>query len=77
MTNLERYLLSMNLLHTLHKQGIISAADFTHAEQLFADKNCIKKGSIYRKNDLINSRFRAIYMLPKKQEVRNGNSNKS
>lgn len=75
MANWERYLLSLNLLRAMLKKGVITDAEFSRCEEFFADKNCIKKGSIYRENDLINPSFRAIYMTTKIKEVSHGNDN--
>lgn len=66
MTDLERYLSALCLLRQMRSEGVISNQDFAKAERYLAKKYCIKKDSIYRPNDLINSSFRAIYMTTKK-----------
>lgn len=76
MTNLEQYFLAVNLLNAMLKQGIITGAEYKQAERFFAEENCIKKGSIYRQNDLINSSKRVIYSVPKIKEARNGDGKK-
>ena len=65
---LERYLISLSNLKSMLKKGIISDRDFIKAESLIAEKNSIKKISIYRPNDLINSPFRAMYIHGRKEE---------
>jgi len=77
MSNIECYLFAVRLLETMRKNGIISDSEFSAAEAHFAEKNCIKKDSIYRQNDLINFPFRAIYSVPNNKEVPDGNSKKS
>ena len=70
MTNLESYLLSIENIKNMLKQGIIDESDFLKAERFLAEKYCIKKVSLYRENDLINSSFRVMYIHGKK-EVKN------
>ncbi len=53
MSNQERYLAAMAMLTTMVAKGIISEQEYAKMERHFAKKYCIKKGSIYRKNDLI------------------------
>lgn len=68
--NIEQYYSSLVHIIALKNKGILNDADFLKAESVLASKYCIKKDSLYRANDLINTRFRVIYILPKK-EVRN------
>lgn len=65
--NIESYYSSLVHLIALKNRGIINEADFQKAESVLASKYCIKKDSLYRSNDLINNRFRVIYILPKKE----------
>lgn len=65
--NIESYYSSLVHLIALKNRGIINEADFQKAESVLASKYCIKKDSLYRANDLINNRFRVIYILPKKE----------
>lgn len=53
MSNQERYMAAIAMLNTMVVQSIITERDFAKMERYFAKKYCIKKGSIYRKNDLI------------------------
>ena len=69
-TNIENYQSSLSIVVSMYKNGLISDKDYQKAESHLAKKYCIKKGSIYRSNDLINKPFRAIYMMQKK-EVQN------
>ena len=69
--NVEQYYSSLVHLIAMKNQGILNDADFLKAESVLASKYCIKKDSLYRANDLINNRFRVIYILPKK-EGKNG-----
>ena len=66
--NIESYYSSLVHLISLKNRGIINEADFQKAESVLASKYCIKKDSLYRANDLINNRFRVIYILPKKED---------
>lgn len=68
--NTEKYLLSISPIHEMFKNGLITKKEYFEAEEFIAKKYCINKDSLYRANDLINTRFRVIYILPKK-EVRN------
>ena len=73
-TNIENYQSSLSIVISMYKNGLISDKDYLKAENHLAKKYCIKKGSIYRSNDLINKPFRAIYMMQKK-EVQNAREN--
>lgn len=53
----EKYLNALAMLVSMHKRGVISIVDFHKAERYISKKYCIKKGSIYRPNDLINISF--------------------
>lgn len=53
MSNQGRYLAAVAMLNTMVAKGIISEQEFSKLERHFAKKYRIKKGSIYRKNDLI------------------------
>ena len=65
--NIESYYSSLVHLIAMKNRGILNEADFQKAESVLASKYCIKKDSLYRANDLINNRFRVIYILPKKE----------
>ena len=65
--NIESYYSSLVHLITMKNRGLINEDDFQKAESVLASKYCIKKDSLYRSNDLINKRFRVIYILPKKE----------
>lgn len=64
---LESYLLSLSNAKAMLEEGIIDLGDFDKAEAFLARKYCIKKLSIYRPNDLINTPFRAIYIHEEKE----------
>ncbi len=66
--NIEKYFSSLTHFITLKNKGILNEVDFIKAENFLANKYCIKKDSLYRANDLINNRFRVIYILPKKED---------
>lgn len=53
MSNQEKYMAAVAMLNTMKAHGIISEQEYSKMEKHFAKKYCIKKGSIYRKNDLI------------------------
>lgn len=57
MNDFEKYLNALALLESWRNKGVISIADFNKAERHISRKYCIKKGSIYRPNDLIISDF--------------------
>lgn len=65
---IEQYYKSLIPIREMLKKGLLSDKDFQIAEDFLAKKYCIKKDSLYRANDLINNRFRAIYILPKKED---------
>ena len=65
--NIEQYYSSLVHIIAMKNKGILNDADFLKAESVLASKYCIKKDSLYRANDLINNRFRVIYILPKKE----------
>lgn len=65
--NIESYYSSLVHLIAMKNRRILNEADFQKAESVLASKYCIKKDSLYRSNDLINNRFRVIYILPKKE----------
>lgn len=73
-TNIECYYNSLSIIKTMKQRGLINDTEFATAEKILAKKHCIKKGSIYRSNNLINSDFRAIYIMQKK-EVDNARKN--
>ena len=66
--NIEQYYSSLVHLIAMKNQEILNDSDFLKAESVLASKYCIKKDSLYRANDLINNRFRVIYILPKKED---------
>ena len=72
--NIERYYSSLSIVNSMYEKGLINEREYAKAENHLAKKYCIKKGSIYRANDLINNKFRAIYVMRKK-EVQNANEN--
>ncbi len=53
MSNEEKYMAALAMLNTMISQEIITEQEYVKMERHFAKKYCIKKGSIYRKNDLI------------------------
>ena len=73
-TNIENYQSSLSIVISMYKKGLISDKDYLKAENHLAKKYCIKKGSLYRSNDLINNPFRVIYIVQKK-EVQNAREN--
>ena len=73
-TNIENYQSSLSIVVSMYKNGLISDKDYLKAESYLAKKYCIKKGSLYRSNDLINNPFRVIYIVQKK-EVQNAREN--
>lgn len=74
MSKLNRYLLSIENLKAMYKDGLIDAKDYQKAESFLAKKYCIKKVSLYRTNDLINTPFRVMYIHGKKEVKSNETS---
>ncbi len=72
--SIDQYHSSLAIVKSMYAKGLINDKDFKKAESHLAKKYCIKKGSLYRSNDLINNPFRAIYIMQKK-EVQNGREN--
>ncbi len=66
-TNIDQYHSSLSVVKSMFAKGLIDEKDYKKAESYLAKKYCIKKDSLYRMNDLINNRFRVIYILPKKE----------
>ena len=73
-TNVESYFSSLSIFKSMYSLGLINSKELQKAENYLAKKYCIKNGSIYRSNDLINNDFRAIYMMQNK-EVLNAREN--
>lgn len=71
-SNIECYVTSLSIIKNLLQKNIISHEDFIVAESYLAKKYCIKNGSLYRPNDLINSSKRVINGVPKKEVNDNG-----
>ncbi len=72
---IQQYYKSLIPVREMLKKGLISNKDFQLAEDFLAKKYCIKKGNIYRSNDLINIKNRAIYMMPKEDVILNEQNN--
>ena len=69
-----KYLNAMFQAKVMLYKGLISDKEYQKIEINMAKKYHQNKTSLYRLNDLINNRFRAIYMIPNK-EVQNGSWN--
>ena len=57
----EHYFSSLVPIKSMLHSGLITQDEYIIAEKYLANKFCIKKGSLYRENDLINIRKRVIY----------------
>lgn len=77
-TNLEKYYLSIAPIKLMFDTGIIDKTDYQKAESFLAEKYGIKKGNLYRLNDLTIPSKRVIYRVSE-EEVYNDekNSNQS
>ena len=53
-SNLEMYYFSISPISSMFKEGILSKSEYLKAEAFLAEKYCIKKGNLYRLNDLTN-----------------------
>ena len=51
-SNVEKYLLSVVPIKTMIDIGLLVKHEYNQAEHYLADKYCIKKGNLYRLNDL-------------------------
>lgn len=67
MSNVELYLLSLEPIKKMFFDGLITDKEYLKSEAFLANKYCIKKFSLYRANDLINSPFRVMYISEKKE----------
>ena len=65
-TNLEKYYLSITPLKLMFDGGKIVKHDYQKAESFLAEKYCIKKGNLYRLNNLTKLSKRGIDMIPGK-----------
>lgn len=72
-TSIENYYLSLIVIKSMQKLGIINDIEFQKAESLIAKRNCISDGSIYRTNDLINPGFGSINVMNRKEVENDGN----
>ena len=66
---------SMNVIKSMLNADLIDMDEYLIAEDHIAKKYCIKKGSIYRPNDLINKAKRGMYILPEKEASTDGKDN--
>lgn len=62
-TNLANYYSALLMYKKLLVDGDISQQEYDKIEYHFANKHCIKIDSIIRTNNLINSSFRANYIV--------------
>ena len=77
-TNLEKYYLSITPLKLMFDGGKIVKHDYLKAESFLAEKYCIKKGNLYRLNDLTIPSKRVIYSVSEEEGNHDKeNSNKS
>ena len=72
--NICKYYSSLLLYKKLLFDGEISEQEFDKIENRLAKKYCIKKVSLYRANDLINTPFRVMYIHGKKEVKSNETS---
>jgi len=59
-SNLEKYYLSIEPIKKMFELGIMAKSEYQKAETFLADKYCIKKGNLYRLNDLTIPRNKVI-----------------
>jgi hypothetical protein len=74
-SNLEKYYLSMAPIKEMFDMGTITNPEYQKAESFLADKYCIKKGNLYRLNNLTIPRKRVIYMIPEEEVKCNEENN--
>ena len=77
-SNLEKYYLSIAPIKEMFTKNILSKDNYLKAEVFLTEKYCIKKGNLYRLNDLTIPSKRVIYRMSE-EEVYNDekNSNQS
>lgn len=51
-SNVEKYLLSVVLVKSMFDKDLLAKQEYNQAEHYLAEKYCIKKGNLYRLNDL-------------------------
>lgn len=71
-SNLEKYYLSIAPIKEMFTKGILSRNNYLKAEVFLAEKYCIKKGNLYRLNNLTNTLKRGIDMIPGKEVNNDG-----
>ena len=65
-SNLVKYYLSIAPITDMFTKSILSRDNYIKAEVFLAEKYCIKKGNLYRLNNLTNTPKRGIDMIPGK-----------
>lgn len=65
--NTVNYLNAMLKANEMAEQGLINYEDYKSYEEKMAKKYGIKSGSLYRLNDLINTPFRVMNIVTKKE----------
>ncbi|MDD3130158.1 MAG: hypothetical protein PHW21_07295 [Candidatus Izemoplasmatales bacterium] len=71
-SNLEKYYLSIAPITDMFTKSILSRDNYIKAEVFLAEKYCIKKGNLYRLNNLTNTLKRGIDMIPGKEVNNDG-----
>lgn len=66
-SNVMNYLNAMHQAELMLKAKIISLKDYGKIEVKMAKKYNLNSLSLFRQNDLIKKKVRAIYMIPKKE----------
>jgi len=71
-SNMEKYYLSIEPIRKMFEMGIMTKSEYQKAEDFLADKYCIKKGNLYRLNDLTIPRNKVINSVNVEEVTPNG-----
>jgi len=74
-SNLEKYYLSIEPIKKMFELGILTKSEYQKAETFLADKYCIKKGNLYRLNDLTIPRNKVINSVNIEEVTPDGKDN--
>lgn len=74
-SNLENYLLSIGPLEKMLAEGLINKSEYEKSETFLAEKYCIKKGNLYRRNLLTKPPKRVIYVMSEEEVNRDEKDN--
>lgn len=74
--SLKKYIDAINAAKTMLKKGIINNDDLVIIDSKMCEKYCIKNNNLYRRIDLIYTRFRGNMCTTKGGDINGENSQK-